>query len=186
MCFDEYARRKAHPLCACEVDVCGVIGMYALTLATGNPTALLDWNNNYGDDRNKCVNTHCSSYPRSFINSRIEISNLDVLGKALGAENCFGAVKGKVAKGPMTFFRISTDDTKGRIKGYLGEGEFTDDPFPMSGGIAVCKINNLQSLLKYMCRNGFEHHVGMVRSHCAEVIREAVETYLKWELYWHN
>ena len=27
----------------------------------------------------------------------------------------------------MTFFRISTDDTWGTIKAYLGEGEMTDD-----------------------------------------------------------
>ncbi|MBN1676631.1 MAG: fucose isomerase [Kiritimatiellae bacterium] len=172
--------------CACEVDVGGVTGMYALTLATGNPAALLDWNNNYGDDRNMCVCTHCSSYPKSFINNPIEISNLDVLGAALGPENCFGGVKGKVAAGPMTYLRVSTDDTNGRVRAYLGEGEFTDDPFDMAGGIAVCRIPNLQALLAYLCEKGFEHHVGMTRSHCAAVIAEAVQRYLKWDLYRHR
>ena len=172
--------------CACEVDVCGVTGMYALTLASGNQTALLDWNNNYGDDRDVCVCTHCSSYPRSFIGREVEISNLDVLGASLGEDLCFGAVKGKVAAGPMTFFRISTDDICGEIRAYVGEGEFTDDPFEMSGGIAVCRVPNLQTLLKYMCRNGFEHHVGISRSHCAGVIKEAVSTYMGWDLYCHE
>jgi L-fucose isomerase-like protein len=172
--------------CACEVDVAGVIGMYALVLATGSPAALLDWNNNYGDDRDMCVCTHCSSYPKSFINNPVEISNLDVLGASLGEERCFGAVKGKVAAGPMTYFRISTDDRKGKIKAYLGEGRFTDDPFGMAGGIAVCSVPRLQSLMKYMCKNGFEHHVGMVRSHCAAVIEEAINSYMKWDLYYHK
>ena len=109
-------------------------------LAGGNIPALLDWNNNYGNEPDKCVCTHCSNYPKSFVGSDIEISNLDVLGTVLDRKQCFGAIKGKVAAGPMTFFRISSDDTRGRIKSYLGEGEFTDDPFGMDGGIAVCKV----------------------------------------------
>lgn len=172
--------------CACEVDLGGVIGMYALTLASDNPSALLDWNNNYGEDRDMCVNTHCSNFPRGFINAPIEISTLGVLGAALGEENCFGAIKGKVAAGPMSFFRLSTEDTKGRIRAYVGEGEFTDDPFGMDGGIAVCRITRLRELLRFMCRQGFEHHVGMVRGHCADIIVEAVENYLGWDLYRHQ
>lgn len=171
---------------ACEVDVCGVISMYAITLATGNPAALLDWNNNFAEDRNKCVCTHCSNYPKSFVQNPIEISNLDVLGASLGEENCFGAIKGKVAAGPFTFFRISTDDNLGIVKAYLGEGEYTDEPYGMDGGIAVCKIDNLQKLMKFICKNGFEHHVGMARGRVADIIMEAAENYLGWEVYHHD
>jgi len=109
-----------------------------------------------------------------------------VLGTTLGHDNCFGAVKGKVVAGDMTFFRISTDDTKGTIKAYLGEGEFTDDPFPMSGGIAVCKVPELPKFMKYMIKNGFEHHVGMVREHCADIIEEVAGGYLGWDIYRHS
>jgi L-fucose isomerase-like protein len=172
--------------CACEVDVAGAISMYALDLATGKPAALLDWNNNFGDDRDMCVNTHCSNYPKSFIANDVELSYLDVLGASLGRDICFGAVKGSVAAGPMTFFRLSTDDALGLVKSYLGEGEFTDDTIAMAGGIAVCRVIGLQHLMKHLCRNGFEHHVAMVRSHCADVIEEAVTTYLGWELYRHQ
>jgi len=173
--------------CACEVDIAGAVSMYALSLASGEPSALLDWNNNYGDDRDKCVNTHCSNFPKSFIGApEIEISELDVLGGTLGRENCFGAIKGKVKAGPMTFFRISTDDCNGKIRAYLGEGDFTDDPFPMAGGIAVCRIGGLQGLMKHMVKNGFEHHVGMVRSHVADIIEEAAVTYLGWDVYRHR
>jgi L-fucose isomerase-like protein len=171
---------------ACEVDVAGTIAMYALTLAAGKPSALLDWNNNYGEERNKVVCTHCSNYPKSFFGSEIEIGSLDILGTVLGQENTFGAVKGKVASGKMTYFRISTDDTKGVIKAYLGEGRITDDPYGMDGGIAVCEIPNLQTLMKYMCKNGFEHHVGMVRGHVAGILEEAIGNYLGWEVYKHQ
>jgi hypothetical protein len=40
--------------------------------------------------------------------------------------------------------------------------------------------------MKYMVKNGFEHHTGMVRSHVADIIQEAVETYMGWELYRHS
>jgi len=171
---------------ACETDVTGAVSMYALLLASGNIPALLDWNNNYGTEQDKCVCTHCSNYAKSFIGSDIEISNLDVLGTVLERKRCFGAIKGKVAAGPMSFFRISTDDRQGRIKSYLGEGEFTNDPFAMDGGIAVCKVRRLRKLLGYMCQNGFEHHVAMARGHCANVLHEAVSKYIKWDIYYHN
>jgi L-fucose isomerase-like protein len=171
---------------ACEVDVTGAVSMYALLLASGNIPGFLDWNNNYGEERDKCVNTHCSNFPKSFVARDVEISELDILGKTLGRELCFGAVKGKVAAGPMTFFRMDTYDTVAMIRSYVGEGEFTDDSFDMDGGIAVCKISNLRKLLYYLCRNGFEHHVAMTRGHCAEVLHEAITKYLGWDLYYHN
>lgn len=171
---------------ACEVDVAGAISMYALALASGAPPALLDWNNNYGKDPNKCVGTHCGNFPKSFLGVEPEISNLDVLGTTIGPEKCFGAVKGKVAPGPMTYFRISTDDLKGKVKGYVGEGKFTSDPFPMDGGIAVIELPRMRELLGHLCRNGFEHHVAMVRGNHAGVVEEAVSRYLKWDIYNHQ
>jgi L-fucose isomerase-like protein len=171
---------------ACEVDVMGAISMYALALASRAPPAILDWNNNYGYEADKCVCTHCGNFPKSFIGDRPEISNLDVLGEVIGREKCFGAVKGKVKAGPMTFFRLSTDDRRGAIKAYVGEGAFTDDPFPMDGGIAVTAVPKLRALLSFISRNGFEHHVAMVRGHHAAIVEEAVSNYLDWPLYRHE
>lgn len=186
MCLSMSMMGERYMPSACETDVTGAVSMYALLLASGNIPALLDWNNNYGSEEDKCVCTHCSNYPKSFMGNEIEISNLDVLGTVIEQEKCFGAIKGKVAPGPMTFFRISTDDRQGRIKSYLGEGEFTNDPFAMDGGIAVCKVRRLRKLLGYMCQNGFEHHVAMARGHCANVLHEAVSKYIKWDIYYHN
>jgi len=171
---------------ACEVDVAGTISMYALALAAQTPSAILDWNNNFAEERNKVVCTHCSNYPKSFFQNEIEIGSLDVLGTVLGSEDTFGAVKGKVAAGNMTYFRISTDDRKGIIKSYLGEGVMTNDPYGMDGGIAVCEIPNLQDLMKFMCKNGYEHHVAMVRGNVSGILEEAIDNYLGWELYSHK
>ncbi|MCX7847569.1 MAG: fucose isomerase [bacterium] len=172
--------------CACETDVMGALSMYMLRLATGNAPGYLDWNNNYDDEENKCINIHCSNYPRSFIGHIREIGTLDILGAALGADRCFGAVKGNVAPGPMTFLKISTDDTRGVIKMYVGEGEFTNDPTDTVGGVAVCYVERLQELLDMLCQNGFEHHVAMVRGHVAKALAEAAEKYLGWEVFRHN
>ena len=171
---------------ACEVDIAGAVSMYALTLAAQGQSALLDWNNNFAEDRNKCVCTHCGNFPKSFVRNDLKLGTLGVLGRTLGKVNTFCAVYGKVTKGDFTFFRISTDDTKGAIKAYLGTGEITDDPYGMDGCIAVTKVNNLQTLMKYICKNGFEHHVAMVRNDVKEILNEAIEDYLGWNLYVHE
>lgn len=171
---------------ACEVDIAGAVSMYALTLAAQGQSALLDWNNNFAEDRNKCVCTHCGNFPKSFVRNDLKLGTLGVLGRTLGKVNTFGAVYGKVTKGDFTFFRISTDDTKGAIKAYLGTGEITDDPYGMDGCIAVTKVNNLQTLMKYICKNDFEHHVAMVRNDVKEILNEAIEDYLGWNLYVHE
>lgn len=171
---------------ACEVDVMGSLSMFALALASGAPPAILDWNNNYGAERDLCVCTHCGNYPKSFIGDTPEIGELDVLGETIGRSKCFGAVKGKVKAGPMTYFRLSSDDRSGVLKCYLGEGDFTDHPFAMDGGIAVTRVANLRRLLRFVTQNGFEHHVAMVRGHHADVMEEAVLRYLRWPIYHHG
>ena len=131
---------------ACETDITGALAMYSMYLASGEPSGYLDWNNNFGDDRNKCINFHCSNFPKRFIAKEFEISNLDILGKAIGYDKCFGACKANIAPGEMTFAKISTDDSWGVVKSYFGEGEFTDDYIESAGGRVVCKIDNLQEL----------------------------------------
>lgn len=172
---------------ACETDVAGAVSMLALTLASGQPSAIADWNNNFADDRNKCVCTHCGNFPRSFIGKGdMKLGPLGVLGRTLGKVRTFGAVYAKVSEGPFTFFRISTDDAKGCIKAYTGEGMITNDPYGMDGCIAVTQVDNLQKLMKYICKNGFEHHVGLVRGNVAGILQEAIDSYFGWKLYVHE
>ena len=169
---------------ACETDITGVATMYALQLASGTPSALVDWNNNYGNDPDKCVLFHCGNWAKSFLPG-IEIKNAEILATTLGTENTFGAVAGRVPAGPLTYARISTDDNQGIIRTYMGEGEFTDDPLNTFGARAVIHTPGLQKLMHYISKNGFEHHCAMNASHSAGVLAEAFETYFGWEVYHH-
>ena len=165
---------------ACEMDVAGALSMYILRLAAEEAPGFLDWSNNFDYKRDICVCTHCSNYPASFVGAPIEISQLDILGATLGQEKCFGAIKGKVAAGDMTYFRISSDDNRGTLKAYGGEGEFVDEPYGMDGGIAVCKVPRLNDVMDHICKNGYEHHVSMVRGSVLAIVEEALR-YLGWE-----
>jgi L-fucose isomerase-like protein len=86
----------------------------------------------------------------------------------------------------MSYARFSTDDATGRIRGYVGEGRFTDDPLQTFGGAGVVEIPRLQDLLHYICERGFEHHVAANLSQTAGAVYEAATKYLGWEMYWHK
>jgi L-fucose isomerase-like protein len=170
---------------ACEVDVCGVLGMHALQLASGTPSALLDWNNNYGSDPNKAVCFHCSNLPKHFFKD-VKMDFQAIIAGTVGKENTFGTLDGRVKSGAMSFARFSTDDLAGKIRGYSGEGRFTDDPLETFGGAGVVEIPQMQKLLRYICENGFEHHVAANFSSVAPMVHEATTRYLGWEMYAHG
>jgi len=166
---------------ACEVDVCGVLAMHALQLASETPSALLDWNNNYGNDPNKTVCFHCSNLPKHFFN-QVKMDFQEIIAGTVGKENTFGTCVGRVKAGPMSFARFSTDDVQGKIRGYTGDGRFTDDPLETFGGAGVVEIPGLQKLLRYI-DHGFEHHVAANFSTVAPMVHEASTRYLNWEMY---
>ncbi len=169
---------------ACEVDVPGVLSMYMLALASETPSALLDWNNNYGTDPNKCVCFHCSNLPKHFFKD-VRMDYQEIIAGTVGKENTFGTCVGKVKAGAMSYARYSTDDRRGVIRGYTGPGRFTDDPLETFGGAGVAEIPQLQKLLKYICHEGFEHHVAANFSEVSRAIHEAAVRYLGWESHYH-
>jgi L-fucose isomerase-like protein len=168
---------------ACEVDVPGTLSMYMLALASGTPSALLDWNNNYGTDPNKCVCFHCSNLPKHFF-KEVRMDYQEIIAGTVGKENTFGTCVGRVKAGAMSFARFSTDDRRGVVRGYTGPGRFTDDPLETFGGAGVAEIPHLQELLKFICREGFEHHVAANFSDVSKSIHEAAR-YLGWESHYH-
>jgi len=170
---------------ACEVDICGAIAMHALRLASGTPSALLDWNNNYADDPDKAVCFHCSNLPKDFF-ADVRMDYQAIIAGTVGRENTYGTCVGRVKSGPMTYARFSTDEREGRIHGYVGEGRFTDDPLETFGGAGVVQIPRMQELLRFICERGFEHHVAANLSTVAAVVLEAATKYLGWEMYWHK
>lgn len=171
---------------ACETDIAGTVSMYALTLASHKPAALVDWNNNYDNDPNKCIYFHCGNWAKSLVKD-IRISTAEVLGTTLGPENTWGALDGRSPAFPLTYARIDTDDRKGVIKAYYGEGRTTNDPLSrIPGNSAVVEAENLQGLLRYVAKNGFAHHCAMTDAHVADVLQEVLDDYLGWQVYYHQ
>lgn len=170
---------------ACETDVAGVVGMFALQCASGRPSALLDWNNNFGDDPDKAVVFHCSNLPKSvFAEQRMDYQ--EIIAGTVGKENTFGTIVGRMRRGPFTFCRVSTDDVNGRICAYVGEGTLTDDVLQTFGGFGVVRIERMQELLQFICQNGFEHHVAFNLAQVADAVAEAMDNYLGWSVYHHG
>ncbi len=170
---------------ACEVDVTGVLTMVAMQLASMSPSALVDWNNNYGQDDDKCVLFHCGNWAKTFLPD-IKIANAPILGSILGVDNTYGALDGRTPAGPLTYGRLTTDDNTGTIRAYVGEGHLTNDELKTFGNRAVAQVPQLQRLMRHVCSQGFEHHVVMNLSHTAEILEEAFEHYLGWEVYHHE
>ena len=172
--------------CACETDVMGAVAMYALQLASTLPSGLFDWNNNYGNDSNKLVLFHCSNLPKIMLETvHMEYNAIDARARGT-KENSYGTCVGRVKPGPMTFARISTDETKGSIIACIGEGQFTDDTLKTFGASGVVKINRLQELLQLLCRKGFEHHVAVSQSLVGKILFETMHNYLNWDVYYHD
>ena len=171
---------------ACETDITGLVGMYAMQLASGTPSALVDWNNDYGEDDDKAVIFHCSNLPKHFFAQGGEMDYQAIIAGTVGVDNTYGTITGRLKAEPFTFCRVSTDDAWGSITTYLGEGRLTDDPLETFGGYGVIEIPELQTLLKYICENGFEHHTALNLSQVADVLDEAFTKYLGWEVYHHT
>ena len=169
---------------ACETDIAGLVGMFILQSASMRPAALLDWNNNFAEDPNKGVVFHCSNLPKAFfVDQRMDYQ--EIIAGTVGKENTFGTIVGRIAPGPFTYCRVSTDDLHGRVASYVGEGRFTEDQLQTFGGYGVIEVPDFQKLLQYICSNGFEHHVAATRDTVAEAISDALGTYLGWPVYHH-
>jgi len=171
---------------ACEADITGLVGMYAMALASGKPSALLDWNNNYRDDPDKAVVFHCSNLPQDIFGGEAEMDYQAIIADSVGKENTYGTVVGKIKPAKVTYCRVSTDDVLGTIRAYVGEAEITDDPIDTFGGYGVIRVPGFQDLLAFICENGFEHHVAVNPSQVAEVLEEAFDKYLGWDVYHHQ
>jgi L-fucose isomerase-like protein len=178
---------------ACETDIPGVLGMYAMTLASGKPSAIVDWNNNYADDPDRAVLFHCSNLPKDlFVDESISVEHAPkmdyqaIIAGTVGKENTYGTVVGRLKAQAITYCRLTTDDLSGQILSYVGQGDLTDDPLNTFGGYGVVCIPNFQKLLRFICESGFEHHVAINPSRVAPALEEAFTKYLGWTTYHHQ
>ncbi len=167
---------------ACEVDVGNAVAMRALHLASGEPATCLDWNNNYGDDDDKCILFHCGPVPQALMTDRGRIVDHAILANAVGEGCGYGCHVGRIAPFDFTFGSLLTE--AGKLRFYLGQGKFTEDPIPPEffgcGGVA--QIARLQDVLLHIGQHGYRHHVGVTRSLVQAPVREALAYYLGYDV----
>ena len=94
----------------------------------------------------------------------------------------WGCKQVRVRPGTMTYMSAKTEN--GRLTFYVGRGEIIDTEVEKEffGCPAVIRIPGLQRLLLNICKKGYRHHVSMVRSDVEDVLREAITTYLGYEI----
>ena len=167
---------------ACEVDVGNAIAMHALGMASGEVTACLDWNNNYGDDDDKCILFHCGPVPQSMMTAKGKVEEHAILANAVGRSCSIGCNVGRIAPTSFTFASMTTDS--GRLKFYVGEGEFTNDPIPPEffGCAGVARVPALQDVLLHVGRCGHRHHVSVTPGQVADPVCEALTNYLGYDV----
>ncbi len=167
---------------ACEVDIGSAVSMYALSRASGTVSTCLDWNNNYGEDDDKCILFHCGPVPQSLMREKGHISDHAILKNVVGAGCAYGCNEGRIASMPFTFGNMLTVD--GELRFYLGEGQFSDDPVPddFFGCAGVAEVDGLQDALQTIGYEGHRHHVAVTRGHVIEPVFEAFNKYLGYDV----
>ena len=167
---------------SCELDICNGVIMRALNLASQEPATVLDWNNNYGTDSDKCVLFHCGPVPEGLMKGTGLVGNHKFFIKG-GDPNCgWGTDGGRILPMDMTYASAKTEN--GKISVYTGTGEITDDVieegFFGCGGVA--HINNLQEKVLYIGKNGYRHHVSLTKGNCVAAVNEAFANYLGYDV----
>ena len=167
---------------ACEVDIGNAVAMRALSLASGRPSICLDWNNNYGEEEDKCILFHCGPVAASYMTDKGRIADHAILANSVGEGSSYGCHVGRIASFPFTFGSMLTD--AGKLRFYLGQGKFTEDPIPPEffGCAGVAEIEHLQDVLLHVGRNGYRHHVSVTCGLVQAAVREALAHYLGFEV----
>ena len=168
-------------ICSCEIDMCSAITMRAMQLASEQPTACLDWNNNYGDDENKVILFHCGSTAQSLMTCTGCVGAHKMFEKGDPGSG-WGVNEGRIRAFDMTFSNCLTEE--GKIRIYFSEGRITDDPiedgFFGCGGVA--EIPDLQNKLIRLARGGFKHHTTIGVGHMKSILTEAFGMYLGYDV----
>ena len=151
-----------------------------MQLASQQPCAVLDWNNNYGEDSDKAILFHCGPVAQSLMTGKGTVTEHKMFAKNDPGSG-WGCNEGRIRPFPMTFSNCQTKD--GKILIYAEEGEFTSDEIEAEffgcGGVA--RICDLENKLLRLARNGFKHHTSVGVGHNKEILKEALTTYLHYD-----
>ena len=166
---------------SCEIDLCSAINMYSMLLASQEPTACLDWNNNYGDDPDKVILFHCGPVAQSLMEGKGRVTDHKMFAK--GCPGCgWGSNEGRIAPFSMTYSNCKTED--GKLTFYADKGEFTGEPieYEFFGCGGVAHIDDLQRKLITLAKNGFRHHTAIGKGDLTKILKEAFTTYLGYDM----
>lgn len=194
-CWDEFQKEMQISVCsvigelndrgiitACELDLANAICMKALSSASQEPSMCLDFNNNYGDDKNKCILFHCGPICNTYMTGKGEIIEHKMFRKTMGPDVSWGVDQGRIRAMPFTFASAKTAD--GDIWAYAGRGRFTDDPiedgFFGTGGVA--EIKGLQKKMRIIAENCFRHHVSVTEGAWKGALLEAFRKYIGFRI----
>lgn len=168
-------------VCSCEIDLTSAITMRVMALASEQPTACLDWNNNYGDDENKVILFHCGPVAQTLMAGRGEVTEHKMFAKGDPGSG-WGTNEGRIKAMDMTFSNGFTEE--GKLKVYASEARFTGEPIEKEffgcGGVA--EIPDLQNKLIRLAKGGFKHHTTVGVGRMKYVLEEAFKTYLNYEV----
>ena len=166
---------------SCEIDLCSAITMRAMNLASGQSTACLDWNNNYGTDPNKVILFHCGPVAQSLMTEKGLVTEHKMFAKCDPGSG-WGCNEGRIRAFDMSFSNCKTED--GKLTIYASEAKFTGEPIENTyfgcGGVA--EIPDLQNKLIRLARGGFKHHTTVGVGHMKDILVEAFSTYLHYDV----
>lgn len=167
---------------ACETDLSNAVMMRAMSLAADMPTMLLDYNNNFGTDRNKAIMFHCGPMAISLMKGKGKTIEHLMFKKTFGEATGVGVNKGEMMEGTITFGSLRTEG--GKVKAFVSDGVFTDDAIEEAffGSGKVVEKENLNDIANYMAKNGYKHHICITYSDLRGIIKEAFETYLGYDV----
>lgn len=193
-CWDELQKRYGIAPCiilselnergiaaSCETDVTNSVAMRILTLASGT-SMLLDVNNNFNNDNNKCIMFHCGPAPISLLKGKGEVIEHLMFKKTYGNQSGVGLYKGDIFDGTTTFTSMKTED--GKLYFYLGNGEFTTDKIEKEffGIGKVFESKSASEIINYIAKNGFRHHMAFAKGDYVNAVYEAMTNYLGYEV----
>lgn len=170
---------------ACEADVLGAVSMYALSLASGGPAALADWNNLHNEDPELANIWHCGVFPSSFAKARPKMGYSEIIADTVGKDNAWGLLEFEVQDGPVTLFRV-TQDPDGDWKAVVVPATIEPTNAKTFGAYGWARITNLQGLYRDVLVRHFPHHVAMTRGQVQDILWEAFGNYFGFEMYAPN
>jgi L-fucose isomerase-like protein len=169
-------------LAACEADVLGAASMHALTLATGAPSGLADWNNLHNEDDELVNIWHCSAFAPCFAGETPRMSVNPILGGTYGFDKVAGTLAYKMREQPLTLFRLSHDPKEGYTAA-ICHGQVEANRAETFGAYGWTRIRGLLPFYRDVILRHFPHHVAFAPGLIGDVLWEAFGNYLGTKVF---